>query len=872
MVFALHQYMVLSIKMAESRDLSHDGLVKADLVQRKRFHYPNYKYLFERDFTRHIGRTWNNFAKLDKPEKCRAFFLFMDSSHPDWTFDLLDSAVFDKHAVNKPAYFRDACARIRKQKMRDNVEDPDEFSDEELREIDTQFNSRADLSLETEQKMADTMTVARLFGHCFYGENPVHDDAMLHRYNQKLMPYFTRMMPSRELGTKFQKEREVPDVVAEFHHNMNGQGIVISATTRFTRDIVRLIRLLRAMGNTLPIEVMHRRDLLVRSKQAISLAATVPKEQLMALPHSDERLLKRLLPDFDVSTHEFPVQNLTLVNMASTLDLQRSGLFVSYNNKLLALFCLSFAQALLLDADLVILQRPQYFFDMPEFTSTGAYFFRDRTLTDQNDWVETNFFSKLMPHQHLTLDMAMGIKPVSNHTMKNTYMLGWRHGQEAGVVLFDKKRHFGSLVPLLSLALWNEPVRSLIWGDKEMYWLAMSIAGDENYTFNEFAAASVGATTESLSYKLYNNTQAREVCLLHPGHVAADGTLLWINSGFSYCKMNSQGRDSHIFPYSLMDFAKELPDLYGSPLKIRSAIVPPDLPALRPFGLPVSLDEEFEFLLHLKKRKKDVDQFDRLANVHQISEYGPQRGWVKTSCCSFYHYCAYDRITSYLGEGEVDGRYFEFPAQEVLKFDFLGAIWLSGQRAAIPKQPKTDSKASAVPQRKPTTPDGPIAGKVEPSVHNVDNSKGSETPAELPSKTDNQEKAGVDQSKTKKTESGLPIHQPEQPGAKGSVEEPELANTKSSPEGPEKPPVAATKGAASEPGAVQKEVAKSDDPKISTPDQEPDNLRILNHQGEIIKMEGKPLPVQSSDRSIDPLSTQKFELAFKKALDTLLNA
>lgn len=851
MVVALHQYMILSTKMAESRDLSHDGLVKADIAQRNRFHYPNYKCLFEKDFSRHIGKSWAKFAKLDKPEKCRAFFLFMDSSYPDWTFDVLDTALFDKYAVNKPAYFRDACALIRKQKMKDKVEDPDEFSDKELQEIDSQFNARADMSLETEQKMADSMTMARLFGHCFYGDNPVQDDDMLHRYNKKLMPYFTHMMPSRQLETNVEPEREVPDVVAEFHNTLNGQGIVISATTRFTRDIVRLIHLLRALGNTLPIEIMYRRDLLTRSKQAISLAATVPKEQLLALPLSDERILKRLLSEFDISTHEFPVQSLTLVNMASTLDLLRGGHFVSYNNKLLALFCLSFAQALLLDADLVILQKPQYFFDMPEFANTGAYFFRDRSLADQNDWVETNFFSKLMPHQHLTLDMAMGIKPVTNHTMRNAYMLGWRHGQEAGVVVLDKKRHFGSLFPLLSLALWNEPVRSLIWGDKEMYWLAMSIAGNEDYTFNKFAAASVGVATESLSYKLYNNTKAREICLLHPGHVAADGTLLWINSGFSYCKKNSHGRDSHIFPYSEMDITNELADLYASPLKIRGAIVPPDLPALRPLGLPVLLDHEFEFLLHMKKRKKDVDQLDQLANIHQISEYGPQRGWIKTSCCSFYHYCAYDAITSYLGENEVQGNYFEFSSEEGRKFDFLGAIWLSGQRAALPQQPKSDSKASEMAQHKPTTGDAPIAGKVEPSVHNVEDGKISEKPAELPRNSEDQEKASVDESKAKNTETGAPAETPGQPGANDVSRKSDLADTKNLAEGPKTPPDTVTNGAA---------------------EQEPDNLRILNYEGDIIKMEGKPLPVQSSDGSENLISAKNFERTFKKALDKLFNA
>ena len=81
----------------------------------------------------------------------------------------------------------------------------------------------------------------------------------------------------------------------------------------------------------------------------------------------------------------------------------------------------------------------------------------------------------------------MGVEPVTAHTLNNPYMKGWRHCQEAGLVMLDRKRHFRSLLTLFPLSIWKEPIKSLIWGDKEMYWLAMSIAGDEDYTLNHHA-------------------------------------------------------------------------------------------------------------------------------------------------------------------------------------------------------------------------------------------------------------------------------------------------------------------------------------------------------------------------------------------------
>ncbi|KAF8002074.1 hypothetical protein HF325_003039 [Metschnikowia pulcherrima] len=223
---------------------------------------------------------------------------------------------------------------------------------------------------------------------------------------------------------------------------------------------------------------------------------------------------------------------------------------------------------------------------------------------DRNDWIETNYFAKLMPHSSYELDMIMGIKPVTNHTLNNLYMKGWRHHQEAGLVMLNKRRHFRSLLTLLTLTLWGEPVKSLIWGDKEMYWLAMSMAGDEDYTFNQYGAASVGELTLQNDLKHYNNTAASELCSSHPGHVSADGQLLWINSGFSYCKKNGYARDKLRFPFSAFEDKEDVKSLYENPLKIRHAILPPELPTLRkPDGSP-DLSQELRFTFDIKKEKK----------------------------------------------------------------------------------------------------------------------------------------------------------------------------------------------------------------------------------------------------------------------------
>lgn len=66
--------------------------------------------------------------------------------------------------------------------------------------------------------------------------------------------------------------------------------------------------------------------------------------------------------------------------------------------------------------------------------------------------------------QHLSkLDIAMGIKAVTKHTMGNAYMRGWHHFQEAGHVLLDKRRHFGMLIGLLASPIWEQIAMAPIW-------------------------------------------------------------------------------------------------------------------------------------------------------------------------------------------------------------------------------------------------------------------------------------------------------------------------------------------------------------------------------------------------------------------------
>lgn len=663
-----------------------ERLAAADSRSRNELHYSKYRFLWARHIEHSAGSA-EAFAQMPLPEQCRLFFEVVDAQQPDWRLDPLKGEVFDKGVSSEGEYFRSKAAKLQAKEKATGPVQPDT-----AKKILAEFAHLRAKSNETAIRMADTATILRVFGRCFFSRDtplPLTGDLAetYRRYAEKVASPIPRprldadgkspLYPDAKLAENF-------DLLQTSYENLSGQGIVLTVASRHMGDVVKLINLLRALGNTLPIQIYTRDVALERMKKAVQRMATASKEALLSGTMSDQgvlnRAMKRLgLEITDLQRLDFPVQHITMIDLYQGLESQQRNDFASYRNKILALWASSFEQVMLLDADTVPLMAPQTLMQLQEFTSTGAYFFKDRSLVDQNDWIETNYFAQLMPHAHSSIDVAMGIRPVSRKTMQNEYMRGWRHCQEAGMVLFDKRRHFTALLMLFPLALWDQPVRSLIWGDKEMYWLAMSLAGDEDYTFNELGAASVGQITVDPNKKYYNTSAVMELCLSHPGHVDGNGRLLWFNSGFSFCKMNGPMRDKQAFPFTTFANVNEVKALYENPLIIRDAIVPPPLPSLRSPTGSSDLTEQTKFRKRLESRKKDVDSLPR--NL-RITTYGPQKGWVKSSLCLNYQYCAYSSHESFTNPLEqVQGLVFHFDRKDALVYDILGAIWKATLRA-----------------------------------------------------------------------------------------------------------------------------------------------------------------------------------------------
>lgn len=668
---------------------TNQWFAESDNAVAENIHWSNYKY---GDYER-LATKFDivHFKKLPEDQRCVAFFEDLLEAHPDWRLWAYQKGVdvFERRVLQKLRYFREQLREIRD----GDAERPGTRSENAT--VETDFEDAMANTLKTEQKMADFIATMRVFQRCFVdGWVPAGQEPQLYsKLTARVLPFLTNKLPefvyeSATLVDGFPQvdrfEVKHPytgtNMIEYIRKNSHGKGIVLSASSKHGRDLVKLIRLLRALDNKLPIQIVHRGDLSQRNQNFINYAATADKDTLL-LPTTFYRWTK-VWPDVDLAANlttygvQFLPQKVTFVNIKPAVSNEFKHKFPGFANKLLALLFTSFRHVLLLDADAVPLVNPDHFFHSQEYSDTGTFFFKDRTLRDTNEYMETNFFAKLFPtpNEH-TLEEVFGIQQATHHSLANTYMAGYRHYQEAGVVAIDKVQHLLGVIMTFPLALWREPVSSAIWGEKEMYWLGLSMAGDENYRFNKYPAASVGELTSPKDRSYYPDARGGEVCSSHPGHIDSKNTLLWMNSGFSFCKKNNEGKDKKYFPFNTMDLLNELAPLYESPQIITHGIIPPEEPMLR--GIYESYDQTSQQQhMDMWKLQKEVDDVDR-SKVPFVEGRDPLKGWMKNPICTGYQYCAYNEITM-MDQTKQLGLLVSFDKTLVEFYRFLGKVWLSG--------------------------------------------------------------------------------------------------------------------------------------------------------------------------------------------------
>lgn len=619
-------------------------------------------------------------------EKCSKYFgqLFPQAK---WKFSTYEKDIFwldalrEKYEVVRDQERRD-CERIGKTFCETW------FKYEWLEKIQNNYDFEAEI--------LKSIPHYKIYSKCYLDElskEDEHSDKNLQlsqKIEDQLFPWFSKkLLDYKNYATnkKFEdvfKKRTFHLYTKNMKHGYSGRGIAISASNNHFRLLSGLIALLRVQGNTLPIEIIYRDDLLIWNQEDLMDIATTDElldgnEHLMLLlseiiaENKDFRPIRQLMYNYKkfhdpdsgerllAQTVRFPKQDIRFVNAKPALKDDYQGLFQAYLNKLIAFYFSSFKELILMDSDTVPLVNPEVFFEAEKYKRSKAFFFRDREIHEEFPWQTTNFFKKLLPNQleHEYFNITM----ISQEHLENNRFLNrsLNHLMESGIVVIDKYEHYNGMLLTMALQSWK-PISQPIHGEKELYWLGQLVASDEQFEFNDNFAISLGKLTpkfqspeeaEQADGDGSYGTKANELCLTHPGHIADDEkTLYWMNSGFEFCKRANKFEDdlpidlnyySHFDPEREAEYRQQ-PNYYKQALRINAALIPP------------STDYEYN-------------------NTKPWFE--PKRSWVMTQKCEGYLWCAYDLIGGGDYEGEqYTGKVVQFDQNVERIYDFYGDLWM----------------------------------------------------------------------------------------------------------------------------------------------------------------------------------------------------
>lgn len=510
------------------------------------------------------------------------------------------------------------------------------YSNQQYKSWTRDYTDHRKSYLEVEQNLINQTIDTRIYSSCFLKQEHAVNE-YCGQLQSKLFPFLTFKSP---ILTKFDgKTWEYSQgecFLQQIYTQARGRGIVVSAKNNHYQQLVSLFITLRILNNTIPIQIVHRGDLSRSRQLQLTRLARIDISRLIA---ENSEYVKAITsqPNYEntiFKNSQYSKLDVQFLNIQPTITKDFAKQFKQYSNKLLAALFTTFKEAIIMDADIILFKSPEELFSIPEYVSTGAFFFRDRELINRSSFLDKQFWKNLMPTSKESI--FNNIKPASDQTFNNRYFQGFTHQVEAGIVLMDRSTHFPGILHSLQLSLWRTATKR-VWGDKELFWLSQAISGTDSYAFNKHAAGAVGELQVS-------EEGVSGICSNQPVHVYND-TLLWINSGFKYCKNGGAARDLKYFKGLDMP---ALVDKYKGPLNVSAVVIPPNVDDL---------------YLSWSKETEELEPEQRI------------QGWYNTAMCAGYTYCAASPVV--VNREKRFGKVLKFSERETLDYNYLGNVWLT---------------------------------------------------------------------------------------------------------------------------------------------------------------------------------------------------
>lgn len=297
------------------------------------------------------------------------------------------------------------------------------------------------------------------------------------------------------------------------------RGYVTCASKKHIHDLLRTIYFLRTEWKSqYPISIMHCHE----------------------LDQNDLDLITAMDEFGNITPMDICAPRSSLLSIVSATRLR------GFMCKVGALLESPYDMTVLIDVDVVWLRPPDLLFESQLVAETGALFFRDRILhtpsvtkQDPKDGSRSSDFVKLLQTMGITLNAsyvqaqfyANGVSPwwrcLADYWPEDARAVNcYGEAQDSSMVIVDKRRHPGMMAMLRRLL----PSFDVGYGDKEIYWLAATLA-NEPFTFSPFAAAQYGDCSgqvlhylpdDVLLFRDQRNVTAAQLRRLRPFYINAE--------------------------------------------------------------------------------------------------------------------------------------------------------------------------------------------------------------------------------------------------------------------------------------------------------------------------------------------------------------
>lgn len=457
---------------------------------------------------------------------------------------------FDKYVYKKKKWVRERMRVLRKESASYNKmskEDQDRL-------IEDEYSEASLLLSHFEEKMAADFAHLRVYGKCFLQEKePFQSD--LCSLEKALFPWLSLEYPVfHSWDGKALPQGHLPNdgtilkhhcFLQSFQKRSNGKGIVIPLlpglnTTNQIQNTAKLIKVLRGLGNTVPLQVTYINSQLSEINRSLLVSAA---RDTIKYPDTDHAV-----------SRTFPKQDLWFVDLSPIINTKKHPFIAqdavynspSFINVLSAIFN-SFEEAIvMLPQAIPLLEDPAtHLFDSKTYREHGHLFFKHRSWLNQPRVFKPGYHEVANLIKHHIMPSAedyanfglFGRTKESLAVTSRVWDRNFLNLMDGSMLMVNKNKALSGLMIACNLQLY-QILRSRFdflpdETNAEVFWMGQEIAGtSKRVNFNFHYGVSVGVVTPQENVPSHIATLAREVCSSSWGQLAEDddSSLVYVTS------------------------------------------------------------------------------------------------------------------------------------------------------------------------------------------------------------------------------------------------------------------------------------------------------------------------------------------------------